>query len=294
MSNVSLNQEAIRRANNASFFDAGNHIASDAEREFQRFDETFKDSEELTEEQREYLEERREKWRQLVTEAYNEEISRRGDFVPVMVAGPSNYNYRKAEKQLETMRNRSTQWAEKIEKFLDNTAKRLEALTPVEKVIERFRNSSTRYDTIASDDPYVIEKLEAKLAHLQELQESMKEKNKAARKEGTKAVPHFYLTNNNANIRRIKQRIEEIKRKKAEKPIEGFEFEGGQVVANYDLDRLQIFFDEKPSEEMRSAMKSRGFRCAPSQNYAWQRQLTNNAIYAAKSILSELISNADN
>lgn len=272
MSNVSLNQEAIRRANSASFFNAGSNIASDAEKEFQRFDAEFKDSEELTEEQREYLAERREKWRQLVSEAYNEEISRRGDFVPVMVAGPSNYNYRKAEKQMETMRNRSEQWAEKIEKFLDNTWKKLQELTPIEVVLERYRNSGAD-EIISSDDPYAIEKLEAELEYYQ-----------------TK-LPK--TRNNSASIRRIKQRIELLNKKKG-KPAQTLEFKGGKIVANYDIDRLQIFFDEKPSEELRSAMKSRGFRCAPSQNYAWQRQLTNNAIYAAKSILSELISNADN
>ena len=44
--------------------------------------------------------------------------------------------------------------------------------------------------------------------------------------------------------------------------------------------RLQIFFDDKPDEETRTALKSNGFRWAPSVS-AWQRQLNDNAIYAA-------------
>jgi hypothetical protein len=43
---------------------------------------------------------------------------------------------------------------------------------------------------------------------------------------------------------------------------------------------LQLFFDEKPTEQQRAQLKSNGFKWAPSQD-AWQRQLTDNAIYAA-------------
>ena len=46
------------------------------------------------------------------------------------------------------------------------------------------------------------------------------------------------------------------------------------------MNRLQIFFDEKPSDSQRAMLKSNGFKWAPSQD-AWQRQLNDNAIYAA-------------
>jgi len=50
--------------------------------------------------------------------------------------------------------------------------------------------------------------------------------------------------------------------------------------ANKDLGRLQLFFDEKPNEIERNRLKANGFKWAPSQG-AWQRQLNDNAIYAA-------------
>lgn len=46
---------------------------------------------------------------------------------------------------------------------------------------------------------------------------------------------------------------------------------------------MQLLFDDKPSEEQRSKLKSWGFRWSPS-NKAWQRQLNSNAIYAAGQI----------
>lgn len=55
------------------------------------------------------------------------------------------------------------------------------------------------------------------------------------------------------------------------------------MVVNAEINRLQIIFDGKPGEDMRDALKSNGFRWAPSQG-AWQRQLTANALYAAKHI----------
>mgnify|MGYP000567974511 CR=1 FL=1 len=53
-----------------------------------------------------------------------------------------------------------------------------------------------------------------------------------------------------------------------------------QAEINEGENRLQLFFEEKPSEEQRRELKSNGFKWAPSQG-AWQRQLTKNAIYAA-------------
>lgn len=47
--------------------------------------------------------------------------------------------------------------------------------------------------------------------------------------------------------------------------------------------RLQIIFDDKPDADMRSELKSEGFRWAPSQG-AWQRQLTDNAFRAIRRI----------
>jgi hypothetical protein len=51
--------------------------------------------------------------------------------------------------------------------------------------------------------------------------------------------------------------------------------------------RLQLLFDGKPNDEIRSILKSHGFRWSP-YNEAWQRQLTNNAKYETKLVLKEI------
>lgn len=62
-------------------------------------------------------------------------------------------------------------------------------------------------------------------------------------------------------------------------------FEGGKVVFNFSEDRLQILFDKIPDKEFRERMH-REFRFNWSRkNGAWQRQLTDNAVRAARRLL---------
>lgn len=92
----------------------------------------------------------------------------------------------------------------------------------------------------------------------------------------------YALANNNQNINTVKKRIARLTEAK-ELGYQGWEFDGGRVVANADVNRLQIFFDEIPDEEVRKELKGRGFKWAQSVG-AWQRQLTDNAIYAASRV----------
>ena len=162
---------------------------------------------------------------------------------------------------------------------------------------------------ISSDDPDSVQKLQEKLTALEKLQAKMKTTNayyhkhqtcrgcegitdeEAARldqrvKDGysweTAPYPAYALSNNNQEIHRIKKRLETLTQNR-EVGFQGWEFDGGKVVANDDKNRLQIFFDEIPPAEVREALKGHGFRWARSEG-AWQRQLSSNAIYAARHI----------
>lgn len=162
---------------------------------------------------------------------------------------------------------------------------------------------------ISREDPQAIEKLHTKLQECEKQQEMMKAVNAYYRKHGTvigcpaikpenaekleestkyrypmhnQPFPQYCLTNNNTEMRRLKKRIEDLSIAK-ETEFVGWKFDGGEVVPNKDNCRLQIFFDEKPNEEKRSALKMRGFHWSPSEG-AWQRQLGENAIYACDRI----------
>jgi len=65
-------------------------------------------------------------------------------------------------------------------------------------------------------------------------------------------------------------------------------YQGAKVVNNFDAGRVQILFDEKPSEQVRSALKAQAFKWSPNNN-AWQRQNTVNGIAAGKSVLDGVL-----
>ena len=98
----------------------------------------------------------------------------------------------------------------------------------------------------------------------------------------TAPYPAFALSNNNQEIHRLESRIKQLAQAR-DVGFSGWEFDGGKVVANADLNRLQVFFDAIPPAEVREALKGHGFRWARSEG-AWQRQLSGNAIYAARHI----------
>jgi hypothetical protein len=60
---------------------------------------------------------------------------------------------------------------------------------------------------------------------------------------------------------------------------------GIELWADYQLDRAQLIFPDKPSHEMREKLKRSGWKWSPT-NGAWQRQLTDSALHSGRSILS--------
>ena len=178
---------------------------------------------------------------------------------------------------------------------------------PAELVKSKFLKLNSSHIEFVMDDPQAAAKLEAKLVKLESAQETMKAVNAYFRKNKTlegcpsltpeqitklqqemsqswhldksRPYPAYMLSNNNAEIRRIRGRIEQV-RQHEETNFAGWEFDGGRVEANKADNRLQVFFDGKPDEAARDELKANGFRWAPSGS-AWQRQLNKNAYYAA-------------
>lgn len=181
--------------------------------------------------------------------------------------------------------------------------------TPTERANALIDWAERDGQRIRQDDPQAIPKLQKKLAGLEKAQETMKAVNAYYRKHGTlDGCPHlspenlenlkadmasgwhyekkpfqsWELSNNNAEIRRVRQRIESLTRAN-EVAYVGWEFDGGHVEANREQGRLQVFFDGKPEADARQQLKEHGFRWAPSVG-AWQRLLNDNAYYASDRI----------
>ncbi len=171
---------------------------------------------------------------------------------------------------------------------------------------------------IASADPAAVEKLRWKVAELEVKQARMIAANKIVRKFAGKDVEagvaglqekgfgeavaremfqpgrfggmgfaSYELTNNGANIRRVKERIAHLERVAAKPAAEHVMGNTGvRIVENPEAYRLQVFFPGKPGAEVRKDLKAHGFRWSPTEG-AWQRHLGNNAKYAAEQIVQK-------
>ena len=136
----------------------------------------------------------------------------------------------------------------------------------IQEILDKIRGVGTA--GISGDDPDAAEKIREQIESREALHKTMKEKK----------CPAWQLSNNRAEIRRLKARLVELEQREE---FEGWTFEGGEVVINREINRLQIKLDAKPDDT--SKYKIYGFRWSPREK-AWQRQLTANAVRAAKQL----------
>ena len=275
----------------------------------------------LTNENREQMDADLEQYRLKYVANKRDILHAKARVISVLVTGPANFPTRRNEKansSLDTKLERFFEWERKAMRRLRNT----------------YDPHYLAYAPISSDDEDAIIKLEAKIDKAEKHQERMKAANKVIRSKtkdkdekvndllelgfsqevidemfiptyGGKVIAFkgFYLTNNNANIKRMKQRVIGLERealarvKRQEAGTDEVTVNGVTIYENDEVNRLQLLFSPdhfndggvpgKPSAEIRSKLKSRGFRWS-RRFEAWQRQLNDNARYSAQVIVNDL------
>ena len=178
---------------------------------------------------------------------------------------------------------------------------------------EAARNNNA----ISSADPEAIEKLTAKITKAEASQEFMKGVNKivkSKRKNYTQAqkvadlmekfklseakakqmfepdfcgrigFPAYALQNNNANIRRMKQRLNQLKKLATAEPREYLIADSVTVEEDPFEVRIRIHFPGKPSENTRKILKTYGFKWSRYKK-AWQRHLNRAGKHAVQMVI---------
>lgn len=218
--------------------------------------------------------------------------------VSSMIAGPSNFPFRRMEKR-------------------NNVAhKRLNELVGFRERARAAIIRTLRPDLapIMAGDADAIERLQAELSKAEILQSRMKRANAAIRKHkklgaesqiealmgqgfsrgiaakllepdfcGRIGFADYQLTNNGANIRRMAARLETITTAKA-KPVQTVETDNGLTIEDDPpANRIRVFFPGKPDAIVRDSLKSRGFRWSPTIG-AWQAYRNHNAMEFVKTL----------
>lgn len=237
---------------------------------------------------------------QRATQAY-ENSHRLADMVPmgqpILVGHHSEGMARKHQTKIENAMRSSVEASDKAEYYAGKA-----------KAIENN-------NAISSDNPDAIELLQAKLEYLMATQELYKSINKVFRNKkasdaeiaeelflnlgvsvkaitalldppswGTRGIPSYKLTNNNANMKTVRDRIEKIK-SISEIPFMEMEKDGVKLVVDPEDNRVKLFFDNIPAEEVRDTLKSQGFHWSRTEG-AWMKYLSEYGILQAKTIFN--------
>jgi hypothetical protein len=173
---------------------------------------------------------------------------------------------------------------------------------------------------ISSDDPDAPEKLAEKLAGLERLQATMVAANKLIRKGDSEATREklaelgltekvvdalfapvhgrpgfasYQLTNNNANIKRVRARLAELARlaeqvaRAQEAGTSTVTGDGWEMTEDLEDNRILFRFEDRQPPEVAAMLKSHAFKWSPTRG-GWCRQITANARYAAKTLCKKL------
>ena len=222
--------------------------------------------------------------------------------VSTMITGSANFNYKRNEKANRSCDNKYNEFHEWRKRFLEAMQRMKEAARPEEEKQEEAWNRLKRdiagsAETIHEIDTgkvrgydralfvsSILNKVATFANHgeveiVQRAVDFITEYNSSVKKPVITARNKFFQLPEIAQ--RMKEKLQTVK----EQENKELKFEGGTLVWNYGEDRLQILFDDIPEDSKRKELKSSGFRWSP-RNQAWQRQLTSNAIYAAKRVLN--------
>jgi hypothetical protein len=171
------------------------------------------------------------------------------------------------------------------------------------------RAASVGSGGISSDDPDAIEKLEAKRDRLITSRDRMKKANKLFPKPGwsdalTEAEkkcaesnfrfwpggtdkPFPSVSSETANIRRVEERIAQLRAKSLRPIFDTITGNGWTISEDREDNRLVFAFDVKPEASTLAALRSSGFKWSPTRG-AHVRMMSYGAIYAAKEIAKQL------
>ena len=274
-------------------YNAGRNISMDPE----RYGEHMLDS--LEQELQVFLaklpEEVREHYEAAYIEKYSQWLSAMSRCFSQFITGAGGWKpatFRRHEKTNQAERNarvRLDEWAEKVVRRC-NRQHRLTGWDEVERLQDKVDKLTALQEMMKAANNVIRSKKseEEQTDELVSLGFSEKQAKELLTEEGWygKGFAPYMLTNNNAKIKDAKARLDRLTAMLGKEDTEE-EHSWGTLAMCYSEERIRFVFSEIPSSEVRSLLKSNGFKWSPN-NGAWQRQLTTNAQYATKRILQQL------
>lgn len=181
---------------------------------------------------------------------------------PILVGHHSEKKHRRLIEKAHNDIRKSIEESEKSKYYIDK--------------IESVENGKVIYN----DDPNAIGKLKDKLEYLERQRELIK---------ADEGHATWQLQNIGARIRETKRRINRLEKLESIE-FEEKEFNGGKIIHNKEINRIQIIFDAIPDEKIRNELKHRGFHWSRREG-AWQREFNEQTIKVTNILLKDTLNN---
>lgn len=206
------------------------------------------------------------------------------------ITGGSGFNVRRAEKRNMIEHNRMTELIEYSKKAQSAILKKLReygkpVVTPIEELKSSIASCEHKQEQMKACNKIIKsskmtdeEKVSQMIA--MKIPENIAKQLLLPDFAGRIGFADYELINNNANIKRMKERLARLEGNEAKATSEVV-FEGGKIVDNAEADRVQIVYDDKPDADTIGKLKREGWRWSPS-NMAWQRMRTNASMWSAR------------
>lgn len=219
-----------------------------------------------------------------------------------MVTGRSGFDYNRQEKTTRNYQNRYEEFRDWRQKVLTSVKRKQEVARPKEEKQEKVWQTLRRDIKNSADTIHEIDSGQCRGYNRALFVSSILNKVSTLANHGEVEIVRRavdFISEYNARVKKpvitprnkffqlpeLAERMREKLKAVQNRENKEVPFEGGTLVWNYGEDRLQILFDRIPEDSRRKELKSSGFRWSP-RNKAWQRQLTSNALSAAKRVLN--------
>lgn len=232
-------------------------------------------------------------------------FSKHSRIMSAMIVGPAKFPTARNKSASDAYDRAYQDFRTWRENFFKGVKKRIDAAKPQEQKAEEEwqgvksmikQSADTIFGIDTRNEPYYrsafvsnlygrLETLanKGKVELIRKAAEYIKELNKIMKENGGKPI----FTDRHKFWKLVEKAEESIvkQQENAEKENVTIELESCTVVKNYEEDRLQIFHDEKPAQEIIDHLKKEGWRWSRN-NGCWQRQLTSNACYSAARVIT--------
>lgn len=227
---------------------------------------------------------------------YETMLSSKSKVMSPMIAGPAKFPVERNRKRMESAMKHS----DRLSELSDNFRKRINTMLNKQVIEEAGGVQAYENDRLKEmEDQLALMKNANKIIRKKSLSEEQKVeqlKELGLSEESIELLSNpknswykpgfqsFELTSLNNKIKRLKSKAERREKLDERPPVEKLaKFDGGEIVRNNELDRVQIIYDAKPDSETITSLKKSGWKWSPS-NSAWQRKITTNAYRSAQSI----------